>query len=199
MKSAIINLLTLGAWVIMGISIIWLIIVISSSLYFSLAFQDIYIPKATRFTALCILLIIGWSIIVFLGSLVWQWYRGLNHKQERKLATYESKLHYKIGETSWSEASISISSNHFTLEESRDVIRDNLIVKNEKRDERIPCKLLNQATCYMNQGQYLKSLSMLRLILNHPDTTEIEIKIVQIKLSKCCDVLGYKHFVEGLA
>lgn len=195
---------TLFTWIIVGVVVIWHIIVL---LWVILSFgvpNDIYLSESVRTTSYYMLALLVWIAVVTIISKMW----GRYNKNKKILKVNKScinsnQLLFIEKDIQWTEASISNINTKKILNEI-DKVKENLSILTYKTSalkyERNyqPKKLLNKANILIKQGQFLNGISYLRVILDHPDATDMIKNIAKIKLSQCLYNSGYEEMADIL-
>lgn len=193
------------AWSIIGIIIIWYLITLFSVVYYLIFFGSIYIPITVRVTQYSILLVIAWTLLVYILGMTWVTYNNYLLKLKKRKVPKTNQLVYMQKAIPWSEAMISKINSTNILEELL-VVKNNLeIVRLHQpaiishASKKKPQELFNIAITAMKEGRFLYGISILRIIIGHPESSFIVKQVAKVKLSQCLFELGYEGFENILA
>jgi len=192
--------LSVIAWSIIGLVIIWYLIVLFSIVYYLLFFKSLYIPEIVKMTNYSIALVLAWTLIVYILSMAWFKYNSYLLVLKEKKATKTNQLVYIQKDIPWSEALISKIDSQNILEElirvknNLEIVRLNQPVTISHANKKKPQELFNIAITAMNEGRFLYGISILRIIIGHPESSFIVKQVAIVKLSQCLFELGYEVF-----
>ncbi|MBM7572645.1 hypothetical protein [Aquibacillus albus] len=204
-KKVIVLTLSVTGWIIIAITLLWYVIVLFSVFYSQLSMNGLYVPEIVNETKSRLVLVFIWTLIVFLFNVGWIKYNNcLPHSKER----YDRKTNqilYMHTNIPWSEAVISTIHAQNVLQEAEQ-IKNSLSVVQPHPNETIsnlkkmePQQLLNLAITLIKSDHLSKGVSILRIILEHPESSALVKQVARIKVSQCLVELGHESFATGLA
>jgi hypothetical protein len=205
MKKELTVILSILTWSFVGTTIIWFMIVLFSDIFHSFYLKSSYITQIMMDTKMIMKIVMIWTLIVCVISMAWVAYNNFLLKMG---AGYENKpdpLVYLGQGIPWAEAVISkIEARHILKEiegvkKSLSVIKFHATPATSYASPMQPHQILNRAMAVMKKGRYLHSLSMLRILLGHPDSSPIMKQLAKIKITECLYELGYEGLANGLA
>lgn len=203
LKNNLALLLISACWGIVGITIIWHLIGLIWVIYYTLISKSIYVPESVKLTSYSIIAVLTWAIIIFLLIIVWVKYNDFLMLKKSRVKYNSNHLIFIEKELTWSEAIITKVDSQNILGEVEKV-KNNLAVVNihksiidSYKNNIEPHKLLNSSILLINNGQFLDSASILRTILEHPESSPLIKEVAKVKLSQCLYELGYKDLANG--
>lgn len=185
-------------WGIVGVTLSWHVIVLMWAilpLFFS---SNLYIPETVRMTSYTMAILMVWILVVYVLSMGWVKYNSSRLKQKNDTVNAFNQTVFIENDLLWSEAMISKIDLRSILEEVENLKKNMSVVTLQDSVNishvsiRKPQKLLSKAIKLIRAGRLLNGISILRVILELPESSSMVKMVANIKLAQCLYELGYK-------
>jgi len=175
-----------GATVLLWVLFIWYLIWISTSLIWTLLskwwFNELYIPSSINFILYIFLGLIIWTILVSIGFFIIYKYSYFKNKYIKDM---ESKLFDNCNSNLLWKEIIYFDSNH----KDNNILGPKLL-SNKELNDLSPSKMLSYGINLYYKGMIKESISILRLVIDHPRSSLLLVEIAKYRLIQILPHLG---------
>lgn len=190
---------TVVGWAVLSIFVGWVLTAVGWYLLAVLWRRELFVPSSVASTAYSVALVLLWAAIIFLLQSAWAKFNFARYFQ-RNRRRVDPLADHVPPPLSWAEITVSPSHSGANAEAttaSKPGIDVRWIAITPANSS--PTRLLSEAASLSMRGDYVRAMSLLRLVIGHPEAPFFARQVAACRLSRLLSITGHNRLAQRLA